>query len=282
MSVEGSQTASGLAPEAVAADGLRGAPLLFVFYETSELARQRLLFERELGLRVIENQFHPPHHSHGLVKYDAGGTILALNLAPASRFAPGASDGFVAVFSASRGGVGPGRFADADGHHYELRPPDGSAAAGPVLRELRLTVGDLARSEAFYSGVLGLPLLRRTDRLVRVATGSADLVLERGERAADGSAPCHNTYLLVFHAASVRAAYEGLARRGLPFNPPRFGFSEIGGTARFADPDGHPFCLYEPSAESLTWGSGPKVREIIAPRGVSAPAASSLFQGGTT
>jgi hypothetical protein len=47
------------------------------------------------------------------------------------------------------------------------------------------------------------------------------------------------------------------------------GFSEIGGTIRFDDPSGHRLCLYVPSRESLTWGSGPKVLELA-----GAPAAA--------
>ena len=57
----------------------------------------------------------------------------------------------------------------------------------------------------------------------------------------------------------TRAALEA---RGLEFRGVRVGFSEIGGTTRFDDPSGHRLCLYVPSEESLTWGSGPKVLEI--------------------
>jgi hypothetical protein len=57
---------------------------------------------------------------------------------------------------------------------------------------------------------------------------------------------------------------QALVQRGLHFKGTRVGYSDIGGTTRFVDPSGHVFCLYEPSQESLTWGSGSKVKEITA------------------
>ena len=57
-------------------------------------------------------------------------------------------------------------------------------------------------------------------------------------------------------------AERALRARGLEFSPPS-GFSDIGGTARFRDPSGHTFCLYQPSAESLTWGSAGKVLDLM-------------------
>ncbi len=263
------------------ASPLREAPLLFVFYETTGLARQRQLLEQILGLKVIESQFHPPHHSHGLVKYDAGGVILALNLSGPGKLSEDGSDGMAAALStpcpdtaaarlvahgctASAGGV----FTDPDGHHYVIRAAPSASRLGPEVSvpELRLVVGDLAASLSFYGETLGLELRGRTDGELRFATGSIDLVLQHGRAAPDGRPGRHDGYLIVFHTGDVQRAFEGLRGRGLRFKQPRVGFSAIGGTARFTDPTGHTYCLYEPSAVSLSWGSGLKVRQIVGGR----------------
>jgi len=262
-----------------AGDCLYGAPVLHLFLETSDLERQRTLLEGVLGLPVIENQFHPPHHRHGLFKYDAGLVILALNLSAERRFPTDESDALATVFRTALDGAAladrlrargftapaPGAaFTDPDGHHYLFRPAPRPAGRDAAVEEIRLAVGDLPRSLDFYGGTLGLTLVARTGGSLRFATGTVDLVVERAGAAADGRRPRHDTYLPVFYTPDIRRAYEGLRRRGLAFKSARPGFSQIGGTARFADPFGHTFCLYEPSAESLTWGSGAKVRALAA------------------
>ncbi|HEU4324157.1 MAG TPA: VOC family protein [Roseiflexaceae bacterium] len=255
---------------------LHHAPLLYVFFETSNLEHQRMFCERVLGLPVIENQFHPPHEYHGLVKYDGGRLILSLNLSSERKFQQDASDGMVTVLDVDRAAVlerlrahgyqppdGPdGLLTDTYGHHYLLR--EAPAAGGPAVQELRLTVADLAASVEFYSRVLGLELLERGNGQARLATGTVDLLLQAGALAPDGKTIRHDKYLIVFYAADIAATHAELIQRGLVFKATRVGYSDIGGTARFADPSGHVLCIYEPSEESLTWGSGAKVREIAA------------------
>jgi catechol 2,3-dioxygenase-like lactoylglutathione lyase family enzyme len=260
---------------------LAAAPLAFIFVDVSSLPRQRMLFEDALGLKVIENQFHPPHEHHGLVKYDAGGTIVSINLFNGPRLRRDDSDGLTMVCRTRLGeaelsrldayGTRAGRsFTDADGHHYvfETRPP-----ADPTLDievdHVRLAVPDLQESMAFYRDVLGLRIVERGETTARFATGTLDLVLERRTRAVDGRPIRHSAYLLVFYTGDVHAAEAELAGRGLTFRSGA-GFSDIGGTARFSDPSGHIFCLYQPSAESLTWGSAEKVMELMT-GGAAAP-----------
>lgn len=129
------------------------------------------------------------------------------------------------------------------------------------MAELRLAVADLKASIEFYGGPLGLERADR-DGDVRFRTGSTDLVLDPRERAVDGRELDYRTVLIVFHAADVEATYRGLRERGLVFDNRRVAYSKIGGTTRFTDPSGHRFCLYQPSHESLTWGSGAKVIEV--------------------
>jgi predicted enzyme related to lactoylglutathione lyase len=252
---------------------LRQAPLLYVFYETSQIRSQRALFESVIGVPVIEVEPHLPHHRHGVFKYDAGGVILSHNMSGSSRFRPGESDALVTVFGVPPGwtpeGVrdvegmresADGLFTDAEGRHFRFVPTPGHTRA--VVDELRLTVSDLETSAAFYRDVLDLEPLGCTERTARFATGTVAIGLEEGEAAPDGCRPRRHSYLLVFHAAEIAETSELLAARGLEFRQPRVGFSEIGGTMRFDDPSGQRLCLYVPSEESLTWGSGPKVLEI--------------------
>jgi len=268
---------------------LRGAPFLYVFYETASLPRQRELCEHILGLRVIENQFHPPHEYHGLVKYDGGQIILSLNLAREARFGKDASDGLVTVLSVDSEeavldklrlyGYTPSRetgslFTDAYGHHYVFNSAsDSSTGAGhevvPAVQELRLTVSDLTSSLIFYGDTLGLELLDQTDSTARFATGTIDLVIQQSQVAPDGRPIRYSTYLLVFYTDGIEARRDALIERGLVFKSHHVGYSDIGGSTRFLDPSGHTYCLYEPSDESLTWGSGYKVKELIANQAVA-------------
>jgi catechol 2,3-dioxygenase-like lactoylglutathione lyase family enzyme len=260
---------------------LRDAPLLYVFFETASLEQQRALCEQVLGLPVIENQFHPPHEYHGLVKYDAGQIILSLNLAREMRFQKEASDALttvLAVDSAAEvaerlrgaGYTAPaepgGLFTDRYGHHYIIRDaaPLARDQPLPAVQELRLTVRDLPASVAFYADTLGLELREQEAGQARFATGTADLLLQAGETAPDGREVRYSAYLIVFYTRNIQEVYDSLGRRGLRFTSQRVGYSDIGATARFVDPSGHVFCLYEPSEESLTWGSGAKVRALTA------------------
>jgi catechol 2,3-dioxygenase-like lactoylglutathione lyase family enzyme len=267
---------------------LRDAPLLYIFYETASLERQRELCEDILGLEVIEAQFHPPHEYHGLVKYDAGGTILSLNLAREARFGKDASDGLITVLNVENEeaifeklreqGYNPpresgGLFTDDYGHHYIFNRATGPSATPaaklPAVQEFRLVVSDLQASVPFYGEILGLELLEQTDDTARFATGTTDIVLQQSQVAPDGRPTRYTTYLIVFYTYKIVERWETLMERGLVFKSHHVGFSDIGGSVRYFDPSGHTFCLYEPSDESLTWGSGPKVRELIAERALA-------------
>jgi catechol 2,3-dioxygenase-like lactoylglutathione lyase family enzyme len=260
----------------VKTDGLADSPLMFVFLDVSSLPRHRRLYEEVFGFRVIENQFHPPHEHHGLVKYDAGGTILAINLFAERKFQRPDADGVTLLCRVAEPDrlrpladyghrAGPA-FTDSDGHHYAFAP---GAPADPALAaeitELRLAVPDLAAALPFYRDVLGLRPVTVTDDAARFRTGSLDLTVYRAARSPDGRPIRHNACLLVFYTADVEQAEQDLRERGLTFSSGA-GFSDIGGTARFRDPSGHVFCLYQPSAESLTWGSADKVMDLMTSR----------------
>ena len=250
-------------------DGLASSPVMFLFLDVSSLPRHRRMYEDDLGLTVIENQFHPPHEHHGLVKYDVGTTILAVNLFAERKFRGGSADGVTVVFRtarpeiAERFGGYDRTYTDVDGHHYafaEGAPADPALACG--IQELRFAVPELPAATAFYGDVLGLRAEPAGERRCRFRTGSVDLLVYQSERAPDGRPIRHSACLTVFYAADVREAERALRKRGLAFSSSS-AFSDIGGTARFRDPSGHTFCLYQPSAESLTWGSAGKVLDLM-------------------
>jgi predicted enzyme related to lactoylglutathione lyase len=256
------------------------ARLLYLFLEIVDLRAARHFFERVIGLPLIEVEPHMPHHRHGVVKYDAGSLILSLNLSKWSRFDPHASDALVAAIAidatnledrlaGSNFGAATGQrgiFTERHGHHFEFRRKPSKA---PTIEELRLTANDLEVSIAFYRDVLDIPLLHRSPDAARFAAGDLDLVLQRGRTAADGRQPFLKSYLPVFYTPDIVATQRELIARGVFFRRAQPGFSEIGGSSRFEDPSGHTLCLYQPSEESLTWGSGSKVVELIWSRGGS-------------
>jgi predicted enzyme related to lactoylglutathione lyase len=256
------------------------ARLLYLFLEIVDLDPARHFFERVIGLPLIEVEPHMPHHRHGVVKYDGGSLILSLNLSAWPRFDPDASDALVTAVASdavdlkerlARSGFGVsssrrGIFTERHGHHFEFRRKPSGA---PRIEELKLTTTDLDSSIAFYRDVLEIPLLHRSPESARFAAGELDLVLHLGTTAADGRLPHLKTYLPVFYTPDIVATQRELIARGVLFRRPQPGFSEIGGSSRFEDPSGHTLCLYQPSQECLTWGSGPKVVELIRSKGGS-------------
>ncbi len=262
---------------------LWSSKILYLFLDVTEVRLQRDFLEEVLGLEVIENQFHPPHHHHGIIKYDAGDVVLALNIAD-GRFDGDRSDGIVTVFAATPmreaqiyadlqvlGYAAPQQagdaFADRDHHLYALRQRLSASeydSEDPrvYVDELRLTVQDLPTSVTFYKDVLDLVMLDRTASTVTFATENLRLVLLESKQLIDHLPVRHEGYLIVFHVDDIQKSYDALSRRGLEFNG-KVGYSDIGGSVRFTDPTGHVFCLYQPSAESLTWDSGKKVEQII-------------------
>jgi predicted enzyme related to lactoylglutathione lyase len=68
---------------------------------------------------------------------------------------------------------------------------------------------------------------------------------------------------VVFHTPDIEVAVKGLSDKGIRFDSGVVR-SGIGAVARFADPSGHVFYLYEPSLEALRSPSGTKLRKILA------------------
>lgn len=68
---------------------------------------------------------------------------------------------------------------------------------------------------------------------------------------------------LVFHVTDIRRVVAGLSLRGVEFSQ-GLTTSEIGTMARFEDPSGHIYHLYEPSAKALMRPSGSVIQRILA------------------
>lgn len=256
------------------------ARLLYLFLEVVDLRAARNFFERTIGFPLIEVEPHMPHHRHGIVKYDGNSIVLSLNLSKWSRFDRHASDALVSVIGTDAADLGErlarsdfgtsskqrGVFTERHGHHFEFRQkPSGP----PTIEEVRLTVADLDASIRFYRDMLDIPLVHRDSSTARFAAGRLDLVLQQGVAAADGRRLQQWSYLPVFHTPDIMATQRELIARGVFFRHAMPGFSEIGGSSRFEDPSGHTLCLYQPSEECLTWGSGPKVIELTQSTGGS-------------
>lgn len=261
---------SAFAPSAAPEESFLG-PLVYVFLDTSDLAGKRELLEAVLGLIPVETDPHAPHEHHGVIKYDAGPLLIALNIAGRPPVPPWQhalslgvrSDDPAAVLSgAARLGstleAGTDRFVDPDGHIFAV----GAGPTGPghaAVDELRLGVQSVPHALPFYLDQLGLALTEQAPGHAVVSTGNLRLRLQ------EGPALDKRGYLIVFHTPDLRTTRAVLERRGVVF---RSGVedTEIGLTCRLSDPDHHVFCLYEPSDEALSWGAGAKIIEIAGGR----------------
>lgn len=183
-----------------------------------------------------------------------------------------------AVRDASNGnGSGPAHVAD------DARP-----LAGAPLVYLFLFVRDAEEAVSLYSDALGLraveggPCSRESggyeDGVVKYGTGGVILTTHHLETVREEEEipdhPCPprsvNPILMggkaiVFHTGDIQGAVSTLSGKGVQFTRGVVR-SEIGAVARFADPSGHVFYLYEPSANALRKPSGAKIESALAGR----------------
>ena len=112
-----------------------------------------------------------------------------------------------------------------------MTPPRAGA-----IHHVALRVADPEGSLAFYSGVLGLPEVRRFDeggrvRSIWVRAGDAVVMLEREIKGADPAAG--SGHVLVFEVADLPAWADRLARSGYAIA------DRTDRTVYVLDPDGH-------------------------------------------
>jgi catechol 2,3-dioxygenase-like lactoylglutathione lyase family enzyme len=109
---------------------------------------------------------------------------------------------------------------------------------------IMLGVADMEKSVSFYRDSLGLGLTAHHEGFAFFDAGGVTLALSAGLAKAVGQLP--GAVEVVFSVEHVRAAYEQLARRGVPFlNEPR----PVAGpmwAANLRDPDGHLLSVFGP------------------------------------
>jgi catechol 2,3-dioxygenase-like lactoylglutathione lyase family enzyme len=254
------------------------ALISFVFLDVTDVSGARRFFEEALGLFVAENRFHPPHHIHGLVKYDAGSVLLCLNKArpgfdrAGSDYARvGLVTGDEAWRSRSRANPWIARIAahdlaiSADNHAFPVRH---AAGPGAAVAHLDFAVRDLGRTQDFFARALGLDFGRVDACTAEAQAGPLRLRFRRTTFAPDRHRP--GVFLTVLHSSDVERSMAAMSLRGVTFLSAAQD-SRIGRTVRFADPDGHHYCLYQPSAESLGWESGTTLRRLLGAVGPPQP-----------
>lgn len=242
----------------------------FLFIDVTDVAGARAFFETALGLPVAEDRFRPPHHIHGLVKYDAGSTLLSLNKAR-----PGldrsASDFIRLSLRTNRrnwrdaarasswiASVSGQTVTSIDNHVFDIEE-----AGSTEVTALEFTTAHPADSKRFFQTAFAMTLVEGCGVLIG-RTRTMDWRWRPGE--IDATQRRTGLFLTVLHCDDLAADVATLESRGVRFlTPPQT--SQIGLTVRFACPDGHHFCLYQPSAESMTWESGPVLRRLTRVRG---------------
>ena len=132
--------------------------------------------------------------------------------------------------------------AAASAPAYGIAPPGYRLPAATTLGTVRLQVGDLARSLAYYEGVVGLRVLDRVDGIARLgAAGGATPLLELRERP--GAAPVPRRGRLgLYHFAILLPDRASLGRfvRHLSEVGERAGMSDhfVSEAIYLTDPDG--------------------------------------------
>ena len=108
--------------------------------------------------------------------------------------------------------------------------------------QVAILVSDMKKSVSFYSYVLGLTVITRSDRAVEFRTDGPVLAVKPG-----GQTPAGGTTQITFQVADVEVAFNEAKRRGARvIAAPRT--VDGGRTAQVADPDGNIIDLFEPEA----------------------------------
>lgn len=108
--------------------------------------------------------------------------------------------------------------------------------------QIAILAADMKKSVNFYSYVLGLPVITKSDRSAEFRTDGPVLAIK--PRGASGGG---GTTQLTFQVADVEVAFNDAKRRGAQVvAPPRT--TDAGRVAQLADPDGNIIELFEPEA----------------------------------
>jgi len=110
------------------------------------------------------------------------------------------------------------------------------------VTQVAILVSDMKRSVTFYSYVLGLAVITKSDRSVEFRTDGPVLAVKpRGQNPGGG------TTQITFQVGDVEVVFNEAKRRGAKVvAPPRT--VDSGRVAQVADPDGNIIELFEPEA----------------------------------
>lgn len=110
------------------------------------------------------------------------------------------------------------------------------------VTQVAILVSDMKKSITFYSYVLGLTVITKSDRSVEFRTDGPVLAVKpRGQTPAGG------TTQITFQVGDVEVVFNEAKRRGAKVVvPPRT--VDSGRVAQVADPDGNIIELFEPEA----------------------------------
>src|SRR2546425_9666371 len=110
------------------------------------------------------------------------------------------------------------------------------------LTQVSMLVSDMKKAVNFYSYVLGLPVITKSDKSAEFRTEGVTLAVKpRGQAAGTG------TTQITFQVADLEVVFNDAKRRGAKvLAPPRT--VDGGRVARGADPDGDIIELFEPEA----------------------------------
>jgi catechol 2,3-dioxygenase-like lactoylglutathione lyase family enzyme len=138
------------------------------------------------------------------------------------------------------------------------------APAGALVY-LFLFVSDIDAALDFYHRRLGLHIIETDDEVGVVKYDGHGVILATHKVGGDAACAVEmdlerpKGVATVFLVEDIERSVAGLTGVGVGFDA-GVEHSEIGATARFHDPDGHRFFLYQPSPNALTWPSGAKLR----------------------
>jgi catechol 2,3-dioxygenase-like lactoylglutathione lyase family enzyme len=289
---------------------LDNAPICYVFLYVRDLGQSRQQFEDKLGFDPIESDADA-------VKYRAGQTMLALNLAEGfgidlsqprtqslivfhsydvTAAAKSLRERSVEIGDIDRYEIGATvEVKNFEQHGLMLYEPSADALTWPSAAKIREVMGvdppearpveytakyffglgtrpllyvfqfvrDAAEAAEFYQQQLGLKVLETDDSVGVVKYDGGTFILAthaENHLGARGDPPRTSGMACVFLVDDVRRQAVTLKNRGVAVGA--VSTSEIGNIARFTDPNGHAYFLYEPSKASLDWPSGAVLREL--------------------
>ncbi len=140
---------------------------------------------------------------------------------------------------------------------------------------LFLYVRDADEAYEFYHKKLGLRVLEVDEEAGVIKYDVGGLILST--HVVGGDAYCavwvdmerQKSVAPVFHVSNIESVFQELSDRGVGFTT-GVSRSTMGALAKFTDPDGHPFYIYEPAPEVLEWPGGARLKQLIARNAESA------------